>query len=271
MWESILTFVKSYSRILISTVIVIAIAVVLNTINNIVTRRFVKKNLEKRKHAVTMAKLLKSIIKYAILILSSIIILDIWGINIGPVLAGAGILGLVIGLGAQSLINDFLSGFAIIFENHYDVGDVVEIDGFKGTVLEVSLKSTKIISWLNEVKIIANGNIKSVINFSKEPTVSYIDIRIGYEEDVNKVINLLEEKLVTIKDYFPQVIEGPNVIGVSELANQGMIITITLKTIANEQYSVKRAINKFVKEIFDENNIKIAYDQVVVHNDKNNN
>ena len=264
MWESILTFVKSYSRILISTVIVIAIAVVLNTINNIITRRFVKKNLEKRKHAVTMAKLLKSIIKYAI-------ILDIWGINIGPVLAGAGILGLVIGLGAQSLINDFLSGFAIIFENHYDVGDVVEIDGFKGTVLEVSLKSTKIISWLNEVKIIANGNIKSVINFSKEPTVSYIDIRIGYEEDVNKVINLLEEKLVTIKDSFPQVIEGPNVIGVSELANQGMIITITLKTIANEQYSVKRAINKFVKEIFDENNIKIAYDQVVVHNDEKNN
>lgn len=271
MWENLLNFIKEYSKDFVSSAIVIVIAIVLNTINTVATKNFVKKNLEKRKHAVTMIKLLKSIIKYAILILSGIILLEIWGINIGPVLAGAGILGLVVGLGAQSLINDLLNGFVIIFENHYDVGDVIEIDGFKGTVLEVSLKSTKIINWLNEVKIISNGNIKSVVNFSKEPTVSYVNVRVSYEEDANKVINLLEEKLVNIKDEFPQVIEGPNVIGVDELSSDGMVITITLKTIANEQYSVKRAINKYVKEILDENGIKISYDQVVVHNAKSDN
>ena len=147
--------------------------------------------------------------------------------------------------------------------------DALTIGGKKENVIPNGFRS--IIPSGTKVNDIELEDGVLVINFSKEPTVSYIDIRIGYEEDVNKVINLLEEKLVTIKDSFPQVIEGPNVIGVSELANQGMIITITLKTIANEQYSVKRAINKFVKEIFDENNIKIAYDQVVVHNDENNN
>ncbi len=268
MKDKIIEFLKVSNKAIISTLLVIAIVIVLNIIIRIITGRFIKRNKEKRRHAVTLAKMLRSIFSYVIIILAIVIILGIWGIDIGPVLAGAGILGLVIGLGAQSLINDMLSGFFIIFENHYDVGDVVEIDGFKGTVTEIGLKSTKLINWLNEVKIISNGDVKNIINYSKEPTVSYVDVGISYDEDAQKVINLLEEKLVAIKDAFPQVMEGPNVIGINELGASSVTIRITLKTVANEQYAVIRAINKFVKELFDENGIEIPYNQLVVHNAK---
>lgn len=271
MWEKIWEFIVNSSKPIISTIIVILAVVLINIILRFSVGGFIKRNKDKRKHAVTLAKMLKSVIKYIIVILAIIIILGVWGLDVAPVLAGAGILGLVVGLGAQSLINDMLSGFFIVFENQYDVGDVVEIDGFKGTVLELGLKSTKIINWLNEVKVIANGEIKTVINFSKEPTVSYVDVRISYKEDIDKVINLLEEKLINIKKSFSQVIEGPNVIGVAELNKSYVVIRITLKTIANEQYSVNRAINKYVKELFDENGIEIPFEQVVVHNGNDHN
>ena len=271
MKEKIYDFIVSSSQALISTAIVIIVVIVLDIILNVIVGRFSKKNKEKRRHAVTLAKMLKSIFNYVIIILAIVVILGIWGINIGPVLAGAGILGLVVGLGAQSLIQDMLSGFFIIFENQYDVGDVVEIDGFVGTVLEIGLKSTKLISWLNEVKIIANGEIKTVINYSKEPSVSYVDVKISYKENIDKVINLLEENLGEIKESFPQVIEGPNVIGVNDLGTNGVTIRITLKTVANEQYAVNRAMKKFIKELFDDNGIEIPYEQLVIHSANNNN
>ena len=271
MKEKIYDFIVSSSQALISTAIVIIVVIVLDIILNVIVGRFSKKNKEKRRHAVTLAKMLKSIFNYVIIILAIVVILGIWGINIGPVLAGAGILGLVVGLGAQSLIQDMLSGFFIIFENQYDVGDVVEIDGFVGTVLEIGLKSTKLISWLNEVKIIANGEIKTVINYSKEPSVSYVDVKISYKENIDKVINLLEENLGEIKESFPQVIEGPNVIGVNDLGTNGVTIRITLKTVVNEQYAVNGAMKKFIKELFDDNGIEIPYEQLVIHSANNNN
>lgn len=271
MKEKIREFIVSSSQALISTAIVIIVVIILDVILNVIVGRFSKKNKEKRRHAVTLAKMLKSIFNYVIIILSIVVVLGIWGINIGPVLAGAGILGLVVGLGAQSLIQDMLSGFFIIFENQYDVGDVVEIDGFVGTVLEIGLKSTKLISWLNEVKIIANGEIKTVINYSKEPSVSYVDVKISYKENIDKVISLLEENLIKIKESFPQVIEGPNVIGVNDLGTNGVTIRITLKTVANEHYAVNRAMKKFIKELFDENGIEIPLEQLVIHSANNNN
>ncbi|MFW5865369.1 MAG: mechanosensitive ion channel family protein, partial [Candidatus Izemoplasmataceae bacterium] len=101
----------------------------------------------------TIAKVTLSIIKYFIVIVSFLIILALWGINVAPALAGLGILGLVVGLGAQQFINDLISGFFIIFEHHFDVGDVVEIDGFMGEVTDIGLKTTQVKNYKGEVKI----------------------------------------------------------------------------------------------------------------------
>ncbi len=271
MWEKIVTFINASTKAIIETAILVGITFILFVVISIVGNRIIKRQRNKKKKAMTLTKMIQSILRYVVLILAVIIILSFWGVQVGPILAGAGIIGIVIGLGAQDLIKDLLSGFSIIFENYYDIDDVVEIKGFKGRVLDIGLKSTKLINWKNEVKVFTNGDIKDITNFSKNPSVGVVEIGISYHESIDKVIALLEEKLVVIKELFPQVIEGPNVIGVTNFTDSAMIIRITVKTEPEKHYDVERAIRKYAKEIFDTNGIKIPFPQMVVyHGDSKN-
>ena len=264
-------FIINNTKRLISTGIIIFIVFIILIISKAIVKRFINRSDGKRKHAVTLAKMLHSIIKFTIYILGVIIILGVWGIDVAPILAGAGIVALAVSLGAQQLIKDLIGGFCIVFENHFDVDDVVEIDGFKGRVEEITLKSTKLINWKNEVKIISNGNITTVINYSKGPSVGTIEVGVAYSENIDHVIEVLEENLGVIRETFPQVIEGPNVIGVSSLGNSCINIRIDVKTNAEEQYSVERGLKKFVIELFNREGIEIPYEQLVIHNAKSDN
>ncbi len=271
MWEKIVAFINASTKPIIETAILIGITFVLFVLIAIVGNRIIKKQRDKKKKAMTLTKMIQSILRYSILILAIIMILSFWGVQVGPILAGAGIIGIVIGLGAQDLIKDLLSGFSIIFENYYDIDDIVEIKGFKGRVLDIGLKTTKLINWKNEVKVFTNGDIKDITNFSKNPSVGVVEVGISYNENLDKVIGLLEEKLVVIKELFPQVIEGPNVIGVVNFADSAIIIRIIVKTESEQHYGVERAIRKYIKEIFDENGITIPFPQLVVyHGDHQN-
>ncbi|HRT68851.1 MAG TPA: mechanosensitive ion channel family protein [Bacilli bacterium] len=271
MWEKIVNFINASMKTIIATAIIVGITFVLFVIISVVGNRIIKKQRNKKKKAITLAKMIQSILRYVILILAIIIILSFWGVQVGPILAGAGIIGIVIGLGAQDLIKDLLSGFSIIFENHYDIDDIVEIKGFKGRVLDIGLKSTKLINWKNEVKIFTNGDIKDITNFSKNPSVGVVEVGISYYENIDKVIALLEEKLVVIKELFPQVIEGPNVLGVTSFTESAMIIRIIIKTEPERHYDVERAVRKYTKEIFDANGIKIPFPRRIVYHDDNKN
>lgn len=269
MWQKIIDFFSKYIDSVVDTLVIIGIAFLIILIVGIYCRRFIKRNKNKRKRAVTMTKMLQSIFKYIIVILTVIVILSAWGVNVAPILAGAGIVGVAIGLGAQDLIKDLLSGLSIIFENYFDVDDVVEIKGFKGTVLDIGLKSTKLINWKNEVKVFSNGSIDEVTNFSKNPSVGVVDVEVEYKENIDSVISLLEEKLAPLKESFSQIVEGPNVVGVTNLGVNGVSIRIMVKTNSEQHYAVERAIKKYVKELFDENGIKIPFNQLVIHNDNN--
>lgn len=264
-------FIIDNTKNLISTIITLFILFLILLITRIITKRFIKKNNGKRKHAVTLVKMIHSIIKYVVWILTVIIILGIWGIDITPILAGAGILALGISLGAQKLINDLICGFCIVFENQFDVDDVVEIDGFKGRVEEISLRSTKLINYKNEVKMINNGSIETVINYSKGPSLGIVDVDIAYEENIDHVLELLKNNLHIIREKYSQIIEGPNVVGVVDLANSGVTIRVNVKTLPEEHYEVERALKKFIKELFDKENIEIPFDQLVVRNAESNN
>lgn len=255
---------------LISTAVVIVVCLLLVLIAKIITKKFINKNQGKRKHAITMAKLILSVIKYVVYILMVVILLGVWGIDVTPLLAGAGIVALGISLGAQKIIGDLVSGLFIVFENSFDVDDVVEINGFKGTVQEISLRTTRIVNWKNEVRIISNGNITDITNFSKAPSIGSVDISIAYHEKIDKVIKLLEEKLPLLKEQFPQIIEGPNVVGVSNLGASSVDIKINVKTNTEEHYGVERGIKKFVKDLFDEEGIEIPFNQLVIHNANDN-
>ena len=255
---------------LISTAVVIVVCLLLVLIAKIITKKFINKNQGKRKHAITMAKLILSVIKYVVYIWMVVMLLGVWGIDVTPLLAGAGIVALGISLGAQKIIGDLVSGLFIVFENSFDVDDVVEINGFKGTVQEISLRTTRIVNWKNEVRIISNGNITDITNFSKAPSIGSVDISIAYHEKIDKVIKLLEEKLPLLKEQFPQIIEGPNVVGVSNLGASSVDIKINVKTNTEEHYGVERGIKKFVKDLFDEEGIEIPFNQLVIHNANDN-
>jgi len=265
-WQDIQEFINDELKRVITTAILIFGTIIILFIVRIIINRLIKR--QKTKRSITLGKLIQSILQYTLIIVVIIIILSVWGLDVGPILAGAGIVGVAIGFGAQSLIKDLLSGVFIVFDNYYDINDVVEVKGFKGTVIEIGLRSTKIQNWKGEVKILANGEITEVINFTKNPSLGVVEFEIAYRENILKVMNLLEENIGEVRELFPQIIEGPNILGVTKLGQGSFSIRIIVKTKSEEHYSVERGLNKFVKELFEKNNIEIPFQRTVIYNDK---
>ena len=263
-WDTIKNFIEDNTKIIIAIGITIVITFILLFILKAVTSRAVKRARNNR--AITFARLVQSILRYTIVIISIIVIIGLTGFDITAVLAGAGIIGIVIGLGAQSLIADLLSGLAIVFENYCEIDEIVEINGFKGKVVEISLRSTKIQNWKGELKIITHGEIKELINFSRTFSVAVVEFTVDYLENINNVVTLLEENLQSMKEFYPQIVEGPNVMGVTNIGLNGYNITLSAKTLCEEHFAVERALRKRVIELFNEHNIKLSSNKLKVEN-----
>lgn len=253
---------------LISSALVFFIAMLVLRISKITLKRIEKKEGPNQRRKRTVSRVIRSIIKYTVSIASIIIVLAIWGVNVGPALAGLGILGLVVGLGAQKLINDIIAGFFIVFEHHFDVGDKVEVKGFKGEVIDIGLKTTKIKNWKNEIMILANGEIASLINFSKDLSVATIDFGISYQEDMQKTMDILNLELPKLRQTYTEIVEDPICLGVTNLNSSSVDMRVICKTLNEQHYGVERAIRKRIKELLDENGIEIPFPQVVVHQSK---
>lgn len=236
---------------------------VYNTIKVLVNKP-TKLGKEYEKRRKTLSKVIMSFIRYFVYIIDAIIILAIWGINVKPMLAGLGIASVVIGLGAQKLIGDFISGIFIIFERHFDVGDIVDIGGFKGEVIDIGLKTTKIKSWKNEVKIVANGNISEVINYSLNNSIAVVEFMIAYKEDVQVVTDLINNNLPARIESNEYILTAPKVAGVSGLDDSGVKMLVTATTVSECQYGVERLIRQEIKKILDDNNVEIPFPQMVV-------
>lgn len=259
---------KSISRIL-GSVVALFVAMLINKVVKIALLRVGKSNLPNDRRKKTIAKLVISIVKYFVGILTIIIVLAIWGVNVAPALAGLGVLGLVIGLGAQRFINDLISGFFIIFENHFNVGDTIEVKGFKGVVTDIGLKTTKIRNWKGEIKIYNNGDIGDITNYSLNPSIAVVEFGIAYEEDIQKTMDILTTELPKSRHLFEQIIEDPVVVGVTEFANSSVNIRVIAKTLNEQHYAVERGLRKYIKEVLDDNDITIPFPQIVVHNTQN--
>ena len=254
----------------VSSALVLFIALLILRISKITLKRIGQRPSPNQRRKRTVARVIRSITKYTIWLIAILIILSLWGVNVAPALAGLGIMGLVIGLGAQKFINDLIAGFFIIFEHHFDVGDKIEVKGFKGEVVDIGLKTTKIKNWKNEILILSNGEVTSLINFSKDISVAAVEFGIAYKEDMQKVIDLLNLELPKIKDLFPQIIEDPKVVGVTNLNASSVDMRVTCKTLNEQHYAVERGMRQRIKEILDEHNIEIPFPQVVVNQAKSN-
>lgn len=217
--------------------------------------------------AQTMGSLLKSIVTGVVLAVTVTMMLSELGANIGPVIASAGIIGVALGFGAQSLVKDFLSGIFMIFEDQYGVGDVVDLGEASGTVEAVSLRVTRLRDVNGTVWYVRNGEIVRVGNMSQNWARTVLDVSVGYAEDLAHVRRVLQEvahELWEDEEFKGLVIEEPEVWGVEQLGIDGVTVRVTLKTAPMEQWAVARAMRERIKARFDYEGIEMPFPQRVV-------
>jgi len=214
----------------------------------------------------TLASLLKSIVRYVTYFMAAINILEIIGINTTSLLTAAGVGGLAIGFGAQNLVKDVISGFFLIFEDQYNVGDYVEVAGVSGIVDEIGLRTTKVRDFGGQFHIIPNGEITLVTNHSRGMMRALVNINIAYEEDFNKVLKVLEDVCLQVKEKRDDIVEGPTILGISNLGPSEVVVSILAKTVPMQQWSVEREIRKAVLEKFKDEGIEKPYPRMVYIN-----
>ncbi|WP_107767888.1 mechanosensitive ion channel family protein [Nocardioides terrigena] len=217
--------------------------------------------------AQTMGTLLKSIVTGIILAVIGTMMLSEIGVNVAPIIASAGILGLAIGFGAQSLVSDFLSGIFMIFEDQYGVGDEVDLGEAVGTVEAVSLRVTRLRDVNGTVWYVRNGEILRVGNMSQNWARTVLDISVAYGEDVAQVQRVLADvahDLWVDEDFKGRVIEEPSVWGVQDITPDAVVVRVALKTAPLEQWSVAREMRQRIKARFDLEGIEMPFAQRVV-------
>jgi small-conductance mechanosensitive channel len=217
------------------------------------------------RRANTIGKLVHNLISYTVNFISVLLILGQLGLELGPLLAGAGVLGLAIGFGAQSLVKDVITGFFIIFEDQFGVGDVIQIDQLKGTVEEIGIRVTRIKSWTGEVHIIPNGNIKQVTNFSVYNSLAVIDVSISYEADIDAAVEILRYVVQDVYEQSEDIVKAPEVLGVQMLGSSEVKLRITAECKANTQAAIARIMNAEIKKHLDKNGIEIPYPKTVTY------
>lgn len=213
----------------------------------------------------TILKLLQSVISYVVYFSAILAVLSVMNVKVAGLLAGAGIVGLAIGFGAQSLVKDVITGFFIIFEDQFGVGDYIKISAIEGTVLEIGLRTTKIKGVSGEINIIPNGTILEVVNYSINNTMSVVDVSVSYNSDINKAERLIENYLSNLADLHEEIVTPPTLLGVQNVVGAEVTLRISVETLPMQQFAISRMIRKDIKELFDKNNIEIPYPKMMVY------
>lgn len=228
--------------------------------------RFILKQFERLLHkGRAMMNLLCSFIKYIAIIILLFWILNTCGMDTKTLLAGIGILGLIVGLGAQPLIADIIAGLFIVFEGIFEVGDIVVIEGFRGTVKEIGVRTTQIEDVGGNIKVVNNSDIKTLVNMTNDLSLAVSEVDIEYGESLERVEAVLAANLDIIKKEIPDIVDGPFYKGVSELGDSGVRLKFMAKCTEDNRYQVERDLNRQIKLLFDANDINIPFNQVVVN------
>src|SRR4030043_256716 len=217
---------------------------------------------EAKKRAHTLGNTLRHALLITISFIAILMILGELGIQLGPLLATAGIGALAIGFGAQSLVKDVISGFFIILENQYRIGDAIEAAGVSGLVESVSLRRTVLRDLEGKVHTIPNGEIKIVSNFSKEWSRSVLDLGISYRDDIDQIVDLLIQigkEMGSEEPYKSAILEPLQVLGVEKFDESQMVIRMMVKTAPLKQWEVGRELRRRIKIRFDEKGIQLPF------------
>ena len=222
---------------------------------------------EREKRARTAASLIRTVGTTLVVIVAVMMAFREIGLDITPLIAGAGVAGLAIGFGAQSLIKDIIAGFFILLDDQFHVGDVIQAAGVSGQVEQMTLRMTIIRDLQGTVHFIPNGEIKVVSNLTKEWSRAVLEIGVGYEEDVDRVIALLSEigrSLAEDESFGKLVLEPPQVLGVEALTDSQVTIRMLTKTVPSKQWEVARELRRRIKTRFDREGIRTPYPHRVI-------
>jgi small-conductance mechanosensitive channel len=209
----------------------------------------------------TLAAVINSVGVFVVVFVSTLMILGTLGLNLGPLLASAGIVGLAIGFGAQTLVKDVINGFFILLENQYDVGDVVHIAGVKGTVENMSLRHTTLRDEDGTVHIVPNSAILIVSNTTRDWSQLTLKVVVAYSEPSDRIVSLLKQLGEEIRHepaYADDIVSEIQVPGIDRIGNGEAEYLMLIKTRPSKQYGVSRELRRRIKESFHKNNIQTA-------------
>ncbi|SER97898.1 small conductance mechanosensitive channel [Gracilibacillus ureilyticus] len=226
-------------------------------ISRLIQRSTSHKNVPQPR-AVTLEKLLINIFSYTLIFVFIVMFFAIIGLEIGPLIASAGVVGLAIAFGAQGLVSDIVTGFFILLEKQVDVGDYVTVAGYDGIVEEIGLRTTQIRGFDGTLHFVPNREISGVSNHSRGNMRALVDIGISYEDNIDQAIQVLKD-VCTEFENDERFTEGPDVLGVQSFGSSEVVLRVIGKTENMAQWGAERDIRKRIKEAFDANSIEIPY------------
>ena len=223
---------------------------------------------EERKRIETLERVFRYIASVVVTVVAFMLVLSQLGISIAPILATAGVAGLTIGFGAQSLVKDYFTGFVMLIENQIRVGDVVEVAGKVGAVEELTLRYVRLRDYEGAVHYVPNGAILTVTNRSRLFAFAVMDIGVAYKEDIERVSQVMKETATAFRsepDWADKILDDLEIAGVDQWADSAVVIKCRLKTMAQEQWAVRRAFLGRLKNAFDRAGIEIPYPHRTVY------
>ncbi len=277
-WQDILDKILNWvvtelpSIIILLVVVLIALRILkiaLNRLGKIILKRsHSHKDTEAEKRINTLMGIVRGITKILIWAIFIMTLLKKFGIDIGPILASAGIIGLAVGFGAQELVRDVISGFFILLENQVRTGDVAIINGTGGLVEKIEMRTVTLRDFSGVVHVFQNGKINTLSNMTKEWSAMVFDVGVAYKEDVDQVSKIMKEVGEDLKndsEFGPKIIEGLEVFGLDQFGDSAIVIKARLKTKPIEQWTVGREYRRRLKYAFDEKNIEIPFPHTTVY------
>lgn len=248
--------IKIFLVLLLSRIIIRIGKTVLNKFFLVRTRTPLR--VSERREA-TLIKLLENIITYVVNFISLIMILEICGLDVKALLAGAGIIGLAVGFGAQSLVKDIITGFFIIFEDHFSVGDYIKINTFEGEVLEIGLRTTKIKSSIGELHLIPNGSILQVTNYSIINSKAMVDVTIPNEGSMELVEKLLNSHLDGLAKKYDDLVRDPELLGIETITPEEVVLRVTAETKPMRHFEMNRILRREISTALDLSGIQSTF------------
>lgn len=219
----------------------------------------------KTPRAATMKNLITSALKYILAFVAAFWALAIIGVNVSTLFASVGVMALIIGFGAESLIADVITGLFMIFENQYNVGDIIELDGYRGTVVNIAIRTTSIEDGGGNIKIFNNSDVRNIVNLSADSSRAVCDIPIPYEADIDEAEKVIEKLCEELTHEHPTVFEKkPVCSGVQSLADSAVILRVVAHVDEEDRFSAARLINKKMKTGLEKAGMGAPYAQIVV-------